>query len=252
MPDPYALQPEPEAPDLPGDAVVRATREDVLDALCADLLLHAEACVRSFGDFHLFLSGGPAVEAMCVKLMIDPAFRRLPWGRTHLWLASELLGSVPAGRGAAEAFEDILQDHADIPARQIHGLTRQQAAAGPALAAESYERTVQESLGWRERGQDRPDCVLLSIDGPVPIAAAARPHYALFAPSEDPQAISVTARLLAGTRLLGLIGLDDASRDVVTRAVAGASDHDAWRAASPVAGQLRWFLTESACPAGAR
>ena len=56
----YALEPRPNPPRLPGEVIQRPSADDALDSLAADLVLHASACVRNFGDFHLALSGGPA------------------------------------------------------------------------------------------------------------------------------------------------------------------------------------------------
>jgi hypothetical protein len=58
---PIPFQPDASAvpaPKLWGTVDVRHDREDVYDALAADLMLHATNCVRTFGDFHLAVSGG--------------------------------------------------------------------------------------------------------------------------------------------------------------------------------------------------
>lgn len=56
----YEPEPDPVAPALPhADAVVvRCDMDDLHSALAADLFIHAQNCVRQFGDFHLALSGG--------------------------------------------------------------------------------------------------------------------------------------------------------------------------------------------------
>ena len=68
---PYELLDEtPEFPRLPGHVVVSADANAALDALGADMFLHAKNCVRTFGDFHLALSGGSTPMPLYERLMI--------------------------------------------------------------------------------------------------------------------------------------------------------------------------------------
>src|SRR5215210_531529 len=85
----YRLEPEPVKPRLPGAVIVRSDAEDLHGALAADLFIHAMNCVRRFGDFHLALSGGSTPMPLYRRLMTDPAYRDLPWKRTHLWIVDE-------------------------------------------------------------------------------------------------------------------------------------------------------------------
>ena len=158
--EPFDLVPEPAAPSLPGSVVVRPEAEDVLDAMAADLLIHAESCVRAFGDFHLAVSGHPGLDPVYTKLMIDPAYRWLPWSRTQLWIVDEHIDG-----GAITRFENIrssIVQHAGIPVGQVHPLLP--AAGNLAETARLYERELLETLGWREKGHDRIDCVVLHAD----------------------------------------------------------------------------------------
>ena len=75
MTEPYGVEPEPTLPDLPGEVVHRVRADQMYDALAADLMIHAGNCVRSFGDFHLALSGGSTPMPFYTRLMLDPAFR---------------------------------------------------------------------------------------------------------------------------------------------------------------------------------
>src|SRR5688500_11683110 len=74
------------APPLPGKVIALETVDELIDRLAADLVVHAENCVRQFGDFHLALSGGSTPQPLYERLMYDPNYRRLPWRRTHLWM----------------------------------------------------------------------------------------------------------------------------------------------------------------------
>ena len=86
LPEVYEVAPRPPTPRLPGTVVVREDVDALVDAVAADLLIQAHNCVRTFGDFHLALSGGTTPVLLYQRLMIDPAYRELPWTRTHLWI----------------------------------------------------------------------------------------------------------------------------------------------------------------------
>ena len=89
MPGPIPLEPAPVPPRLPGRVVVGSGADEAIDALAAELLLHAVNCVRAFGDFQLALSGGSTPLPLYERLMYDPQYRELPWRRTHLWIVDE-------------------------------------------------------------------------------------------------------------------------------------------------------------------
>jgi hypothetical protein len=89
MADLYDLAPRPVAPALPGTVVVRESADELVDAVAADLFIHALNCIRTFGDFHLALSGGSTPLPLYRRLMYDPSYRDLPWTRTHLWMVDE-------------------------------------------------------------------------------------------------------------------------------------------------------------------
>jgi hexose-6-phosphate dehydrogenase len=74
---------------LTGEVVALATADELIDRLAADLIIHAENCVREFGDFHLALYGGSTPQPLYELLMYDPNCRRLPCRRTHLWMVDQ-------------------------------------------------------------------------------------------------------------------------------------------------------------------
>src|SRR5687768_12288568 len=94
MAEPFEVTPlrsvsQVRKPPLPGSVVIRETPDELIDAVAADLFFQAVACARTFGDFHLALSGGSTPEPLYARLMYDPNYRDLPWKRTHLWIVDE-------------------------------------------------------------------------------------------------------------------------------------------------------------------
>jgi len=154
----FNLESEPDAPSLPGTVVLRPDAEHLHAALGSHLLIHAKNCARAFGDFHLALSGGSTPLPFYQRLMIDPAFRELPWKQTHLWLVDERRVPLDSEQSNFRHIAELIVDHSDIPRQNVHPI-----AATDDDADLAYERVLRETLGWRERGHDRLDFVLLGM-----------------------------------------------------------------------------------------
>ncbi|MEZ6318993.1 MAG: hypothetical protein R3B49_09615 [Phycisphaerales bacterium] len=133
MPDPHEIVPEPVAPPLPGTAIVRPTRDDAIDALCADLYLQAQGCVQAFGDFHLAVDPADAATAVIVRVMVDPLYRELPRADTHVWPTTEARTRRTTS-GKVPLHLQLLGDRAGIPPGQVHPIP-----LGQGRADEVYE-----------------------------------------------------------------------------------------------------------------
>ncbi|MFG0285139.1 MAG: 6-phosphogluconolactonase [Phycisphaerales bacterium JB039] len=234
----YDIAPGPVPPPLPGSVVVRDEYDDLVHAISADILVQSYACVRAFGSFHLALAGGPDLEVVYQRLMIDPAFRPLPWRRTHIWLTRDLPGHED--ETAWGMIGPTLADHSGAPTSQAHPMH-------PHLpdAAERYERALQEALEWREPGHDRLDCVLLALDDEIdwvdPPGAANR----LVARARDGSHVGLTRRMINGARFIGVVCRGERARAHVHRLLAEPTP----LGLAPVGGELRWYLDGDACPA---
>jgi 6-phosphogluconolactonase len=243
MSDPYALEPEPELPSLPGEPVIRETEDFLLDVLVADVYLHALNCVQQFGDFHMAIAVGPFQERLCRRLMTDPAVRQLPWQRTHLWAVADAPDRIWGSRFTS--ILDLLEGHSGIPDSNLHAPD-----LGAADPAADYERRLQEVLAWREKGHDRLDLAVLSLTpgggvGEIEPAADAngRLYRPRVSPGEATAGIAMTHRLLNATRLIAVAALGEQCR----AALSGAAEHPA--TPRPIGGTVRWYVDKAACPA---
>ncbi len=237
MTDGYELNLEPRTPALPGSVVVREDREELLDALAADILVQSSTCISTFGDFHLALAYSDLVHALIVKLMTDPKYRSIEWTRTHLWTACER--RVPVGHAdhSMTAIGELLVGPSGLPESQVHPMI-----AHHPQACELYQADLREHLGWREKGQDRLDCVV--IEGHhTAIAGHDDPADRLVGVSDD-ECIVLSRRMICSSRMVG-IGLSGASgRDTVTVLESG----HLVPGIEPVLGTLKWYLDHAACP----
>jgi len=241
---------EPTKPDLPGTVLVRPSADEVIDAAAADLLIQAWNCVRTFGDFHFAISASAEIEPFVRRLMFDPALRDFPWKRTHVWHVDDaVLDPGSSEEPRARRLHELLVEHADIPEDQVHAFD----AALPSSAA-AYEMQLREHLGWREKGHDRLDCVLVAISGDAPhgrlsAAHAAQPDKpALVGEAQvgGRRWIGMTLRLLNASRFIAVLALGETQRPRVASLTQG-SVHPGG-GLRPLGGELRWYLDAAACP----
>lgn len=238
-------------PRLPGAVVVRPSPDELIDALAADMFLHSLACVRQFGDFHLALGVWPEAERFFLRLLYDPRFRELPWVRTHLWIVEE---TAPASRFGV--LDEAIVSHSDIPEAQVH---RMQGDDADSLAR-NYDAALKESLGWREKGHDRLDFVLLPVlaGGETQGIELRAPDAPLVAPlvASPESGAAMSARLLNASRFVALLALAPGSQDAIR-----SLDREPRRSKDAMipgsrlqaadlrllGGELRWYIDHSVC-----
>jgi 6-phosphogluconolactonase len=272
--NPYDVDLPPAPPALPGTVIVRPDADRAIDALGADLLAQADACVRAFGSFHLALSGGSTPMPLYRRLMIDPTYRALPWARTHLWIVDERRVPFEDDRSNYKHIAELIVEHSGIPANQVHPMlaTRDDADT-------HYELQLREALEWRERGQDRLDFVLLGMGAdahtaslfprsralrestqPAPAAqpAPVAPRMVLINSGPEvtpPDRLTMTPPLINAARCVAVLVTGAGKRDALAR-VAGAGPRPTAQhvldlpilSIRPKAGDLRWYLDHDACP----
>jgi 6-phosphogluconolactonase len=256
--DPYDFaERDISAPPLPGKVIVALTVDELIDKLAADLVVHAENCVRQFGDFQLALSGGRTPQPLYERLMYDPNYRRLPWRRTHLWMVDERCVPFDDPRSNFKLIDETIVDHADIPREQVHPIF----ALSPTADAE-YEAELRDVLAWREKGQDRLDFVLLGM-GADGHTASLFPHteplhetvrlvrFNIAANANPIERVTMTFPLLNSARFVAVLVTGETKAETVARVAAGRLPVDELpiRGISPLNGEQRWYLDAAACGA---
>ncbi len=243
----YELEPELPTPDLPGYVVVQPSEGEVADVIASDLFLHAMNCVRAHGDFHMALPSGVSPLKLYTTLMIDPAYREMPWKRTHLWMVS----ADSSDEESVEAIRETIVLHGDIPRDQFHPIDLSQPNA-----AKRYSSALKEHLGWREKGHDRLDYVLLGVgpDGStagykVPCRASdGEDHLVYESSDENNQTLSLSLRMINASRFVAIVATGEHKQPGIRQVVGRGEDSLPITRIKPVGGVLKWYLDQAACP----
>jgi 6-phosphogluconolactonase len=256
--------------------IARSTTDEVIDALAAEMFLHAQNCVRAYGSFHLALSGGKTPIPLYERLMIDPALRTFPWDRSHLWVVDERRVPFDDPKSNFKAINEIIGDHSGIPAAHVHPIFATEPDADTA-----YELQLRKHLGKREKGQERLDFVLLGM-GDDGHTASLFPHSPALARGQrpprlarinsgptvtPPDRVTLTFDMINASRFVAVMVAGSDKRTALARVAAAAGggvgpggvptgpEPSAEMIADlpilgvrPVAGVLRWYLDHEACP----
>jgi 6-phosphogluconolactonase len=267
----YQLEPTPPAPRLPGVVIVRPTADDAIDAAAAEMMLHAQNCVRQFGAFHIALSGGSTPIPLYERLMIDPALRSFPWEATHLWIVDERRVPFDDERSNFRAINEILGDHSGMPASHVHPIFAMSDDADTA-----YELELRRHLGRREPGNERLDYVLLGMGGDGHTASLFPGSPALRTGERPPRLVRINAGptvtppdrvtmtfdIINTARFVAVLVTGKSKQSTISRVVEAASAGPAGAGIDParveqlpilgirpVAGVMRWYMDHDACPA---
>lgn len=254
--EPIEIAPKPPKPNLPGTVVVRESVDDVIDAMLADLMMHASGCVRAFGDFHLALSGGSTPEPLYRRLMYDVATREFPWKRTHLWIVDERRVPFEDDKSNFKMIRELIVGHSDIPRDQVHPIEAMEPDADV-----RYERALRDTLEWREKGHDRLDYVLLGMGSDAHTASLFPKSPALDVAGKlvainagptvtPPDRVTMTYELLNASRFVAVMVTGSGKRATVAKVAGrkGGSHELPILGVKPLAGEMRWYLDAEACP----
>lgn len=247
MAQPYDLEPIDETPAAPAGVIVRSSPEEALEAAATDLFLHAMNCVRAFGDFSLALSGGRTPVRLYQMLMLDPQYRAFPWSRTHLWVTGEAV-TGPARGSASTLLRELIAQHSGLPSEQFHPVK-------PDAGVNAYAKELRDTLGWRERGHDRLDYVLLGVGESGSTAGLSRhtdvDPERLFHAAGEPGSEwhSLGVRAINGARFVAVLAVGTEKHQPVKPAIHRNGDQTPSRPIDhiqPVGGELRWYLDKAA------
>jgi hypothetical protein len=231
MDEGYELAPDPVAPALPGVVVMRPNSDAVVDALLAELLVHALRCVRLYGDVHIGLSAESDLDPVYRRLMYDPPMRSFPWEQAYVWVTEE--PDPPASPTRAATLRAWFEHHSGIPQGRIRGPFD---TADPA----EYEASLASALGPRGEHEDRLDVVVLGTTQRGPKGS---PDPALHAPGTGTAGLSLHA--VNRARFVAIYAGGPGARPALNALTRGEAHP--LSGIRPDPGQLRWFVDHEAC-----
>ena len=252
----YSLEPEEELvpPALPGLVDVVDVGEDVLDLLTADLLAQAIDSVHRYGSFHLAISGSESLEPLCRRLMFDPDLRRLPWDRTHLWIADDRCVPRNDPLSCFWRLRDTLIMPAGIPLANVHPIPSTDESAD-----ELVEKALVRDLDGRSHGGGRLDCIILDTGGdgrvggmfPGDDAVLEKTRRVRFAHCDDdpcPQWVSLTFPTILAARMIQVLACGSETGKMLRQLETRSQDVRNLPASRLVEseGLLKWYLDREA------
>ncbi len=262
--EPFSLQPDTAPPRLPGQVIVRETREDLFDALAADFHMHCLNCATAFGSFHMALSGGSTPIPFYQQLLFDPQHRALPWDKAHLWIVDERRVPFDDERSNFGALRDIFVEHSGMARNHAHPMDPINDHADI-----EYEAELVRVLSARGRQKDRLDFVLLGMGddahtaslfpGTAPVLEKRRlVRMNQGAGVTPPPRITMTLPIINAARFVAVLVTGAKKRDTLARiqqsferestVTNAVIDQLPILGVRPLAGELRWYLDADACP----
>lgn len=240
---------------LRGRVIVEQDRDDLLDNLAGEITYRLRHSAGATGQAHLALSGGSTPMPLYQRLLIDPRFRGLPWGYTHVWLVDERCVPTDDERSNFGAIRQQLLDHVPIRPEAVHPMPVAQPDGDMA-----YEIALRQALSDRA---GRLDVVLLGMGGdghtaslfPGSPALSQADRLVVFndgpTVTEPRPRITMTYPLLNAAQWIGVL-VTGANKHAAIQRVALAHDDEVDRlpitgiAPQPVAeepaGELYWYL----------
>jgi 6-phosphogluconolactonase len=140
---------------LPGRVIVEQDTDDLLDHLAGEITYRLRHSAGATGQAHLALSGGSTPMPLYQRLLIDPRFRGLPWGYTHVWLVDERCVPADDQQSNFGAIKRQLLDHVPVRPEAVHPVPVAQPDGDMA-----YEIALRQALADRA---GRLDVVLLGM-----------------------------------------------------------------------------------------
>lgn len=155
--------------NLPGNKIIHATSDELVDKFAHDLMLAAEIAVDDRDAFHLALSGGSTPQVLYQRLMIDPQYRDFPWSKTHVYLVDDRCVPFDSEKSNWKMLTELLIEPGDLKEDHVHPMQ-----VLDDDGAQQYDTLLRQHLD-NDKQQGRLDFILLGM-GPDGHTASLFPH----------------------------------------------------------------------------
>ncbi len=201
--------------------------------------------------FTLVLSGGGTPKLLFQKLASDEFKNKIDWKRIHIFWGDERLFPFEDDRNNAKMAFDILINHIDVPAGQVHIMRTD---IEPRLAAEEYEKILHK---YFDNTPNSFDLVLLGMgdDGHTLSLFPGSPiireheHWVNSVYNEQQKMYRVTLMPVVVNKALNIAFMVEGAKkaNVLQQVIEGPYMPQELPAQliKPVNGQLNWFLDKA-------
>jgi 6-phosphogluconolactonase len=201
--------------------------------------------------FTLVLSGGGTPKLLFQKLASDKYKDKIDWKRVHIFWGDERVVPFDDDRNNAKMAYDILINHIDVPAEQVHVMRTD---IEPNFAAEEYEKILHQ---YFDNTPNSFDLVLLGMgdDGhtlslfPGSTIIEEREHWVNSVYNEQQKMYRITLMPAIVNKASNIAFMVDGAKkaNVLQQVIEGPYTPMKLPAQiiKPVNGQLRWFLDKA-------
>lgn len=227
-------------------------KEELSDELALWLCDLISDSLKNQEFFSLVLSGGETPKLLYKKLATKEYKKKINWKRVHLFWGDERVVPFTGDRNNAKVAYDLLINHIDIPAAQVH---RMRTDIEPKIAVEEYRKILHTYFGHTSKSFD---LVLLGMgdDGHTLSLFPGSPiiedhtHWvnAVFNEKQGMYRITLMPLLVNKASKIAFI-VDGANKTIVLQEVLEGEYLPAKFPAqiiNPKDGELHWFVDEAA------
>jgi len=199
--------------------------------------------------FTLALSGGETPQALFKTLASAEFKNKINWKRIHIFWGDERAVSYNDDRNNAKVAHDLLIDHIDIPAEQVHVMRTD---IEPVFAAKAYEKLLH---GYFDNTVKSFDLVLLGLGGDghtlsifpgAPLSEGEEQNWvnAVYNIEQHMYRITLTPAIVNRASDIAFMVSGSDKADILKEVIEGSNTHPVLPAQliKPENNELHWFL----------
>lgn len=238
--------------------LIYADADALAQAAAVDLAKLAQATVAERGIFTLSLAGGSTPKKLYSLLATDPAYRAIPWEKTHLFFGDERHVPPDDADSNYRMVRESLLVSGLVPEANVHRMKAEMPDANQTASA--YESEMQKFFDekMRQNGFPRFDLILLGM-GPDGHTASLFPEspglkeksrWVISNPVEKfkTDRITFTFPVLNAARMIHLFVAGKDKADMIRQVLGPDQNHPPYpvQLVKPVDGAKIWMLDRAA------
>ncbi|MEP6948789.1 MAG: 6-phosphogluconolactonase [Ginsengibacter sp.] len=227
------------------------SKEELADQLAMWISDMIQSTLQDQEFFTLALSGGETPKILYKKLATPEFKEKINWKRVHIFWGDERAVPFNDDRNNAKMAYDLLIDHIDIPAAQVHVMRTE---IEPVFAAQAYEKILHTFFDNTVKSFDLvllgigDDGHTLSIFPGSPLVDGEEQNWVNSVYNEEQQMyrITLTPVIVNRASYIAFMVSEPAKADILKEVIEGEYIPSVLPAQliKPENGELHWFLDE--------